>query len=102
MKKINVLQLKQVTEYTCLDDRGPVASSVVHSMIRESVSQNIYIPNDGLTTSYKYKQSQRLETKQMIQNTKLQPKNIWHRHVLRNGANNQRWFDKLQEYRNGV
>ncbi|PZT57656.1 hypothetical protein DN757_01070 [Paenibacillus silvae] len=113
MRKINVLQPQQLPEYTCLDDRRLVLNTVMQSIIKETASQKVYIPNDSLTNSYNNKQSSlyavqaetsncRCDTREMrSKNIKLQ-QNIWHSHVLQRGARNQRWFDKLQDYRNGV
>ncbi|MBB6021111.1 hypothetical protein HNR77_002192 [Paenibacillus sp. JGP012] len=126
MEKLNVLQPQQVPEYTCLDDRRLVLNSVMHSIIKETASQKVYIPNGSLTNSYNNKQSHlhavHAETRNFRRDTKdlrsginqklieTDPEtkgikfqqNIWHSHVLQHGSRNQRWFDKLQDYRNGV
>ncbi|WP_427182303.1 hypothetical protein [Paenibacillus sp. TC-CSREp1] len=126
VEKLNVLQPQQVPEYTCLDDRRLVLNSVMHSIIKETAGQKVYIPNGSLTNSYNNKQYRLYTVHTETSNFKCDTKssrnaineklierdhekkgitfqqNIWHSRVLQHGSRNQRWFDKLQDYRNGV
>ncbi|MBR2566269.1 MAG: hypothetical protein IKE29_16855 [Paenibacillus sp.] len=123
MEKIRITSQSQPLEYTCLDDRQLVLDSVMHSVIKERAYSKVYIPNIIRNTNYKnvdltftntdshfsilastnedHSDVVKLNREHMNGNVRTR-QNIWNSHVLRNGANNQRWFDKLQDYRNGV
>ncbi|MGQ8875072.1 hypothetical protein [Paenibacillus sp. TSA_86.1] len=90
MEKLRVIPAKKATEYTSLDERPPGLNSVMRSVIRETAFQKTYIPNSSFTPVHHNKKVRNIH------------QNIWNSHVLRNGAHEQRWFDKLQDYRNGV
>ncbi|MGF6357679.1 hypothetical protein ABIE27_005642 [Paenibacillus sp. 4624] len=117
----------QQPEYTCLDDRRRELHSVMNSVIKEAVHQKAYIPNSSLNPIYrnkhphwsvghpytdsdhsilkKAKQSRSDQRHSKLDRTKpdlIFQQNIWTSRVLQKGARDQRWFDKLQDYRNGV
>lgn len=117
----------QQPKYTCLDDRRSELHSVMNSVIKEAVHQKVYIPNSSLDAIYRNKHphwsaghpytdsdhSIIRKAKQSCSNQgnskldRIKPdlnfrQNIWTSRVLQNGARDQRWFDKLQDYRNGV
>lgn len=117
----------QQPEYTCLDDRRFDLHSVMNSVIKEAIHQKAYIPNSSFNPIYrskhphlsvvhtctesdhsilrKAKQSRSDRGHFNLDSTKPElifQQNIWTSRVLRNGARHQRWFDKLQDYRNGV
>jgi uncharacterized protein YjbI with pentapeptide repeats len=120
-----MFQSKQSPEYTYLDEQRSELNSVMYSVIKEATLHKAYIPNASFSHIYSNKQS-RLNLghadfdKAILQNNHInrskpnhsktdmkkqdlrQRQNIWNSRVLRNGAREQRWFDKLQEYRNGV
>ncbi|CAI6084701.1 hypothetical protein PAECIP112173_04376 [Paenibacillus sp. JJ-100] len=116
MEKIRITSQSQPLEYTCLDDRQLVLDSVMHSVITERAYSKVYIPNISLNTTFTNADSHfsilastnedhsdvvKLNREHMNGNVRTR-QNIWNSHVFRNGANKQRWFDKLQDYRNGV
>ncbi len=90
MEKLRVIPAKKPTEYTSLDEHPLGLNSVIRSVIQETAFQKTYIPNTSLTPVHHNKKARNIQ------------QNIWSSHVLRYGAHNQRWFDKLQDYRNGV
>ncbi|MBY0203582.1 hypothetical protein [Paenibacillus cucumis (ex Kampfer et al. 2016)] len=117
----------QQPEYTCLDDRRLELHSVMNSVIKEAVHQKAYIPNSSLSPIHrnkhshwsvghpytdsdhsilrKAKQGSSEQGDSKLDRTKPDlnfQQNIWTSRVLQNGARDQRWFDKLQDYRNGV
>ncbi|WP_342552776.1 hypothetical protein [Paenibacillus sp. FSL R7-0652] len=120
MEKINTFQPKQLPEYTCLDDRRIELHSVIRSMIKETAYQKDYIWNtspihicspdsahtDSSGSVLQNKNADHLELvdlkTDMANRARRLRQNVWNSRVLKNGARNQRWFDKLQDYRNGV
>ncbi|WP_339179387.1 hypothetical protein [Paenibacillus sp. FSL R5-0701] len=81
MEKPRVIPLGQRVEYPIVEENR----RILESGKRETGTERALIHNPSLPN--KVMKSQQ---------------NIWTSRVLRNGARNQPWFDKLQDYRNQV
>lgn len=81
MEKTRVIPLNQRVEYPIIEENR----RILESGKRETDTERALIHNPGVTNEV-------IKSQQ----------NIWTSRVLRNGARNQPWFDKLQDYRNQV
>ena len=81
MEKTRVIPLNQRVEYPIIEENR----RILESGKRETGTERASIHNPGVA-------------KEMMKSQQ----NIWTSRVLRNGARNQPWFDKLQDYRNQV
>lgn len=81
MEKPRVIPLNQRVEYPIIEENR----RLLESGKRETGTEQTLIHNPGVTNEVMKSQQ-----------------NIWTSRVLRNGARNQPWFDKLQDYRNQV
>ncbi|MBT2287214.1 hypothetical protein J7E78_27245 [Paenibacillus polymyxa] len=81
MEKPRVIPLNQRVEYPIMNENRRILESVK----RETSTKRTLIHNPSVTGEVMKSQQ-----------------NIWTSRVLRNGARNQPWFDKLQDYRNQV
>ncbi|MDQ0660357.1 hypothetical protein [Paenibacillus sp. W2I17] len=81
MEKPRVIPLNQRVEYPIIEENR----RILESGKRETGTERALIHNPSVTNEVMKSQQ-----------------NIWTSHVLRNGARNQPWFDKLQDYRNQV
>ncbi|CAM4413223.1 hypothetical protein [Paenibacillus xylanexedens] len=81
MEKTRVIPLNQRVEYPIIEENR----RILESGKRETDTERALIHNPGVTNEVMKSQQ-----------------NIWTSRVLRNGARNQPWFDKLQDYRNQV
>ncbi|MFX3648174.1 MAG: hypothetical protein ACE3K2_21810 [Paenibacillus sp.] len=81
MEKTRVIPLGQRVEYSIMEENR----RIVESGKRETGTERALIHNPGVA-------GEEMKSQQ----------NIWTSRVLRNGARNQPWFDKLQDYRNQV
>lgn len=81
MEKTRVIPLGQRVEYPIMEENR----RILESGKRETGTEQTLIHNPGVTGGVMKSQQ-----------------NIWTSRVLRNGARNQPWFDKLQDYRNEV
>ncbi|WP_433747123.1 hypothetical protein [Paenibacillus amylolyticus] len=81
MEKTRVIPLNQRVEYPIIEENR----HTIESGKRETGTERALIHNPGVTNEVMKSQQ-----------------NIWTSRVLRNGARNQPWFDKLQDYRNQV
>ncbi len=81
VEKTRVIPLGQRVDYPIIEENRRMLDSVK----RETGTNRALIHNPSVT------------------NEVIKPQqNIWTSRVLRNGACNQPWFDKLQDYRNQV
>lgn len=81
MEKTRVIPLNQRVEYPIIEENR----RILESGKRETGTERALIHNPSMTNEVMKSQQ-----------------NIWTSRVLRNGARNQPWFDKLQDYRNQV
>lgn len=81
VEKTRVIPLNQRVEYPIIEENR----RILESGKREPGTERALIHNPGVTNEV-------IKSQQ----------NIWTSRVLRNGARNQPWFDKLQDYRNQV
>lgn len=81
VEKTRVIPLNQRVEYPIIEENR----RILESGKRETDTERALIHNPGVTNEVMKSQQ-----------------NIWTSRVLRNGARNQPWFDKLQDYRNQV
>ncbi|WP_186333798.1 hypothetical protein MKX75_24595 [Paenibacillus sp. FSL R5-0341] len=81
VEKTRVILLGQRVEYPIIEENR----RIIESGKREKGTERASIHNPSVT-------SEGMKSQQ----------NIWTSRVLRNGARNQPWFDKLQDYRNEV
>ncbi|MGO4734050.1 hypothetical protein [Paenibacillus sp. 2KB_22] len=81
MEKTRVIPLGQRVDYPIMDENRRILESVK----RETSTKRTLIHNPSVT-------GEEMKSQQ----------NIWTSRVLKNGAHNQPWFDKLQDYRNQV
>ncbi|ETT40682.1 hypothetical protein CXK86_23040 [Paenibacillus sp. BGI2013] len=81
MEKTRVIPLNQRVEYPIIEENR----RILESGKRETGTERALIHNPSVTNEVVKSQQ-----------------NIWTSRVLRNGARNQPWFDKLQDYRNQV
>ncbi|MEK4363936.1 hypothetical protein MKX68_15915 [Paenibacillus sp. FSL M8-0212] len=81
MEKPRVIPLGQRVEYPSVEENR----RILESGKRETGTEQALIHNPSVTNEVVKSQQ-----------------NIWTSRVLRNGARNQPWFDKLQDYRNQV
>ncbi|MBY0116403.1 hypothetical protein [Paenibacillus xylanexedens] len=81
MEKPRVIPLNQRVEYPIIEENR----RILESGKRETGTEQALIHNPGLANEV-------IKSQQ----------NIWTSRVLKNGARNQPWFDKLQDYRNQV
>ncbi|KAA8756664.1 hypothetical protein FE296_03410 [Paenibacillus sp. UASWS1643] len=81
MEKPRVIPLNQRVEYPIIEENR----RILESGKRETGTERALIHNPNVA-------NERMKSQQ----------NIWTSCVLRNGASNQPWFDKLQDYRNQV
>ena len=81
VEKPRVIPLNQRVEYPIIEEKR----RLLESGKRETGTEQALIHNPGVT-------NEGMKSQQ----------NIWTSRVLRNGACNQPWFDKLQDYRNQV
>ncbi|OMF63667.1 hypothetical protein BK141_16040 [Paenibacillus sp. FSL R5-0765] len=81
MEKPRVIPLGQRVEYPIIEENR----RILESGKRETGTEQALIHNPGVTNEVMKSQQ-----------------NVWTSRVLRNGARNQPWFDKLQNYRNQV
>ncbi|MGE6578776.1 hypothetical protein [Paenibacillus xylanexedens] len=81
MEKTRVIPLNQRVEYPIIEENR----RILESGKRETDTERALIHNPGVVNEVMKSQQ-----------------NIWTSRVLRNGARNQPWFDKLQDYRNQV
>ncbi|WP_162158954.1 hypothetical protein NSQ20_26890 [Paenibacillus sp. FSL K6-1122] len=81
MEKTRVIPLNQRVEYPIIEENR----RILESGKRETGTERALIHNPSVANEVVKSQQ-----------------NIWASRVLRNGARNQPWFDKLQDYRNQV
>ncbi|WP_017692294.1 hypothetical protein [Paenibacillus sp. PAMC 26794] len=81
MEKPRVIPLNQRVEYPIIEENR----RILESGKRETGTERALIHNPGVNNAVMKSQQ-----------------NIWTSRVLRSGARNQPWFDKLQDYRNQV
>lgn len=81
MEKTRVIPLNQRVEYPIIEENR----RILESGKRETDTERALIHDPSVTNEVMKSQQ-----------------NIWTSRVLRNGARNQPWFDKLQDYRNQV
>ncbi|OMF40930.1 hypothetical protein [Paenibacillus sp. FSL E2-0151] len=81
VEKTRVIPLNQRVEYPIIEENR----RILESGKRETGTERALIHNPSVTNEVVKSQQ-----------------NIWTSRVLRNGARNQPWFDKLQDYRNQV
>ncbi|WP_340018520.1 hypothetical protein [Paenibacillus sp. FSL H3-0457] len=81
MEKTRVIPLNQRVEYPIIEENR----RILESGKRETGTERALIHNPSMANEVVKSQQ-----------------NIWASRVLRNGARNQPWFDKLQDYRNQV
>ncbi|MGG4404270.1 hypothetical protein ABEW61_29405 [Paenibacillus amylolyticus] len=81
VEKTRVIPLNQRVEYPIIEENR----CILESGKRETGTERALIHNPSVTNEVVKSQQ-----------------NIWTSRVLRNGARNQPWFDKLQDYRNQV
>ncbi|WP_339806319.1 hypothetical protein MKY66_25350 [Paenibacillus sp. FSL R5-0766] len=81
VEKPRVIPLGQRVEYPIIEENR----RILESGKRETGTEQALIHNPGVTNEVMKSQQ-----------------NVWTSRVLRNGARNQPWFDKLQNYRNQV
>ncbi|MEK4366557.1 hypothetical protein NST38_25710 [Paenibacillus sp. FSL H8-0104] len=81
VEKTRVIPLNQRVEYPIIEENR----RILESGKRETGTERALIHNPSVTNEVVKSQQ-----------------NIWASRVLRNGARNQPWFDKLQDYRNQV
>ncbi|MGV2964035.1 hypothetical protein [Paenibacillus sp. AGC30] len=81
VEKPRVIPLNQRVEYPIIEENR----RILESGKRETGTEQALIHNPGLANEV-------IKSQQ----------NIWTSRVLKNGARNQPWFDKLQDYRNQV
>ncbi|MCP1423025.1 hypothetical protein J3D43_001541 [Paenibacillus xylanexedens] len=81
VEKTRVIPLGQRVEYPIIEENR----RILESGKSETGTERALIHNPSVTNEVVKSQQ-----------------NIWTSRVLRNGARNQPWFDKLQDYRNQV
>lgn len=81
MEKPRVIPLVERVEYPIMEENR----RILESGKRETGTERALIHKPSVTNEMMKSQQ-----------------NIWTSRVLRNGARNQPWFDKLQDYRNQV